>query len=171
MTQFAHLSLHTEYSIEDSIIRINELAEETLKRDMDCVAITDRSNMFALWKFQRRMRAQGIKPIFGADMLVVNGGSELDRMVLLAKEESGWNSLRELMTFAYTNSADHVAITLDSLVAHNEGLIALSGGAQGPIGRFLIDGNESGAEETAKKLMSAFGDRFYMELSRTGAKA
>ena len=88
MNQFAHLSLHTEYSIEDSIIRIDELAEATKKRGMDCVAITDRSNMFALWKFQKRMRSQGIKPIFGVDLLVVNGGSDLDRLVLLAKDES-----------------------------------------------------------------------------------
>ncbi len=170
MTPFAHLSLHTEYSIEDSIIRIDELAEETLKRGMDCVAITDRSNMFALWKFQKRMRAQGIKPIFGADMLFANGRSDLDRMVLLAKEESGWNSLRKLMTSAYTNSADHVAITLDSLIEHNDGLIALSGGAQGPIGRLLIEEDRSSAEETAAKLIGAFGDRFYIEISRTGRK-
>lgn len=168
MTQFAHLSLHTEYSIEDSIIRIDELAEETQKRGMDSVAITDRSNMFALWKFQKRMRAQGIKPIFGVDMLVANGGTELDRLVLLAKDESGWTSLRELMTFAYTNSSDHVAITLDCLVAHNEGLIALSGGAQGPLGRPLVEGDASSAEKTAVRLSSAFGDRFYMEISRTG---
>ena len=170
MTEFAHLSLHTEYSIEDSTIRIDELAEETLKRGMDCVAITDRSNMFGLWKFQKQMRARGVKPVLGADMLVANGSGDPDRMVLLAKEEAGWNSLRELMTFAYTRSKDRVAITLDSLIENHEGLIALSGGAQGPIGRSLIEEAETRAEEIAEKLRSVFGDRFYMELSRTGRK-
>ncbi|MCY3883566.1 MAG: PHP domain-containing protein, partial [Gammaproteobacteria bacterium] len=168
MTQFAHLSLHTEYSIEDSIIRIDDLAEETLKRGMDCIALTDRSNMFALWKFQKRMRSQGVKPIFGADMLVKNGGNDLDRLVLLAKDSSGWASLRELMTFAYTNSSDHGSITLDCLISHHDGLIVLSGGAQGPLCRPLIEGDPSAAEEMAQKLKSAFNDRFYMEISRTG---
>lgn len=167
MMQFAHLSLHTEYSIEDSIIRIDDLAEATIERGMECVAITDRSNMFGLLKFQKRMRSSGIKPIFGADMLVANRRDEPDRLVLLAKGEIGWSSLRELMTYAYTKSPQHASITLDCLTAHHEGLIVLSG-PQSPLGRSLIEGDSATAEQNAQEMKRVFGDRFFVELTRTG---
>lgn len=168
MTQFAHLSLHTEYSIDDSIVRIKDLATNTLERGMRAVAVTDKCNLFALWKFQEEMRRKGVKPIFGVDMRVFVSSEIEDRAILLAKNESGLNSLRKLMTAAYTNAESHSRITLDCLFAHHDDLIVLSGGVRGGIGRLLLKGDAVQAEQVAKQYVDKFGDRFYIELTRTG---
>ncbi len=168
MTQFAHLSLHTEYSIEDSIVRIKDLATTTLEREMQAVAVTDKCNLFALWKFQEEMRRRGVKPIFGADMRIFVNSDVEDRLILLARNENGLNSLRKLMTAAYGNSDSHACITSDRLFAHHEDLIVLSGGVRGSLGRLLLKGEATQAEQVAKEYLARFGDRFYIELTRTG---
>ena len=168
MTQFAHLSLHTEYSIVDSTIRIPDLAKNTIDRGMDSVAVTDMGNMFALWKFQKIMRSKGVKPIFGVEMRICDDAEDLDRVILLAKSEVGLNSLRQLLTFAYSNSVSHSCITTESLFAHHDDLIVLSGGKEGTVGRLLLEGDSSRAEQVAQRYSEKFGDRFYIELIRTG---
>lgn len=167
MTQFAHLSLHTEYSIDDSLIRVRDLAENTLERGMQAVAVTDKGNLFALWKFQVEMRRKGVKPIFGADMRVFFNSEIQDRVILLAKSEKGLNSLRKLMTAAYTNSDSHSYITKECLFAYHDDLIVLSGGARGNIGRLLLKGDATQAEQVATQYLERFGDRFYIEVVRT----
>ena len=167
MTQFTHLSLHTEYSIVDGLIRLPELAQGVHARGMDSVAITDRRNLFALWKFQKEMRKNGVKPIFGADMTLSDQQDEFGRILLLAKNEKGLDNLRKLMTFAYTNKTSYSCITTESLVGHHEDLIVLSGGVHGQIGQVLLAQDLERAAEIAGKIKRIFGDRFYMEVTRT----
>ncbi|MYF38949.1 MAG: DNA polymerase III subunit alpha [Gammaproteobacteria bacterium] len=168
MKSFAHLSLHTEYSIIDSVVRIDRLADRCKAHKISAVALTDLTNLFACWQFQRKLRSRGIKPIFGADVRVLDGGEHPDRLLLLAKDKSGLRNLFKLMTRAYTKYEIHGCITPLQLSELSDGLIALSGGSQGKIGRLLANSNIAGATQAAKELSEAYPNRFYLELTRTG---
>ena len=163
-----HLSLHTEYSIIDSVVRIDQLAARCKARNIFAVALTDLSNLFAYWQFQHKLRATGIKPIFGADIRVLDGGETQDRLLLLAKDKDGLSNLFKLMTCAYTKYDVHGCVSLQQLTTRADGLIALSGGSQGKIGRFLTNSDVAGATQAATELKEVFPDRFYLELTRTG---
>ncbi len=168
MTEFAHLSLHTQYSIVDSTIRLNELARKTRERGMNTVAITDDCNLFALWKAQKLLRDEGVKPIFGVDMRVADAPEMNDRLMLLAKDETGLANIRNLMSFAYSNDVAYRCITTECLFANHEGLIVLSSGTEGLIGRLLLTEETDQAVRLAEMYKQTFGDRFYIELTRLG---
>ncbi|MXW06702.1 MAG: PHP domain-containing protein, partial [Gammaproteobacteria bacterium] len=107
MKSFAHLSLHTEYSIIDSVVRIDRLAERCKARKIFAVALTDLTNLFACWQFQHKLRAKGVKPIFGTDVRVLDGAKNQDRLLLLAMDQDGLRNLYKLMTIAYTKYEVH----------------------------------------------------------------
>jgi len=166
MNSFAHLSVHTEFSIIDSVLCIEELAANCKNRDIFAIAITDYANLFGFWQFQHQLKAAGIKPIFGVDLKIIDG-EHRDRINLLAKSPQGWANLRKLMTVAYLHSGEHGCIEVEHLQKHAEDLIVLSGGTQGQIGRLLLEGSFDEAEQQAKALKSLYGDHFYLELHRT----
>lgn len=168
MKSFAHLSLHTEYSVVDSVVRIDRLAESCKARRISAVALTDLTNLSACWQFQYKLRAHGIKPIFGADFRVLDGVENQDRLLLLAMNQEGLRNLFKIMTCAYTEYEVHACVTLQQLSSLAAGLIVLSGGVQGKIGRFLKNSDFTSARQAAKELKTVFPDRFYLELSRTG---
>ena len=169
MSGFAHLSLHTEYSITDSVIRINALVDAAADRDLAAVAITDSSNLFAVLKFNEQARAKKIKPIFGCDVRVMDAEDVHDRLILIAKNDEGLANLIQLISMAYYNSdSDYRTLLSEWVKEHNEGLIALSGGMEGKIGRLLLDGEREKALATAEYAREIFGDRFYIEVTRIG---
>ena len=168
MKSFAHLSLHTEYSIVDSVVRIDQLASSCKTRGIFAVALTDLTNLFACWQFQYKLRAHRIKPIFGADLRVLDGVENRDRLLLLAMNQSGLQNLFKIMTCAYTEYDVHGCVTLQQLSSFASGLIALSGGVQGQIGRLSSNSDVEGAKQAANELKTIFSDRFYLQLTRTG---
>ncbi len=168
MKSFAHLSLHTEYSIVDSVVRIDRLAERCKTRKIFAVALTDLTNLFACWQFQHKLRAKGVKPIFGTDVRVLDGSENRDRLVLLAKDQDGLRNLYKLMTIAYTKYEIHSCITMQQLTSLADGLIALSGGIHGKIGRLITNSDIEGATQAADEFAQIFSNRFYLELTRTG---
>lgn len=168
MKSFAHLSLHTEYSIVDSVVRIDRLAERCKARKIFAVALTDLTNLFACWQFQHKLRAKGVKPIFGTDVRVLDGVENQDRLLLLAKDQDGLRNLYKLMTIAYTKYEVHGCITMQQLTSLADGLIALSGGIQGKVGRLVANSDIKGAAQAAMELSQVFSNRFYLELNRTG---
>lgn len=168
MTKFAHLSLHTEFSIVDSVLRIDELVAACKRRGISAVAITDAGNLFGFWQFQKKLRQRGIKPLFGADFQVVNTtDSPPYRLIVLAQSSLGWANLRKLMSCAYTNFQSYSCITETDLFRYAEGLVVLSGGHQGQIGQLLIEGDHETAVLVANQYREQFGDRFYLEVTRT----
>ncbi|MYI76744.1 MAG: PHP domain-containing protein, partial [Gammaproteobacteria bacterium] len=168
MKSFAHLSLHTEYSIVDSVVRIDRLAERCKARKIFAVAMTDLTNLFACWQFQHKLRAKGVKPVFGADVRVLDGTENRDQLLLLAKDQDGLRNLYKLMTIAYTKYEIHSCITMQQLSTYADGLIALSGGIQGKIGRLITNSDIEGATQAASEFSQIFSNRFYLELTRTG---
>ena len=173
MTQpFVHLRVHSEYSLVDSLVRIKPLAKRCADMQMPALALTDFCNMFALVKFQRATIDAGIKPIYGADVLVESKFPDepASQIVLLAKSLQGYRNLTELVSEAYLHGQklDKAIISRAYLSQKTEGLICLSGGKDAEIGRALLAGKQAKAEQLVEEYNALFPDSFYLELHRTG---
>ena len=171
--QFIHLRLHSEYSISDGIVRIDDAVAAAAADGMPALALTDLANVFGLVKFYQAARAAGVKPIVGCDLWITN---EQDRdkpyrALVLCQNRGGYLKLCELLSRAYrTNQHRGRAEVKKSwfMELDTQGLIALSGAAQGDIGQAFLAGNEPQAELLARSWAALFPDRFYLELQRTG---
>lgn len=171
-TPFIHLHCHSEFSIEDGLVRIPDLISETKKLEMPAVALTDLSNLFGLVKFYQTAISAGIKPIIGSDVWIENKKNPTKpfRLVLLCQNQTGFHHLIQLISKAYVDGQEtgKPVISRDWLAMHNEGLIALSSGLSGDIADALFSGKDTLVEEFLKQYCALFPARFYLELSRTG---
>ena len=169
---FVHLRLRTEYSLEDSLVRIKPLIKSVVQQNMPAVAVTDFNNFFALVKFYKEAEAAGVKAILGADLRVINPNNlgETSHLLLLVQNVIGYKNLTEIISLAYKEGQRQGKpyIKLDWLNGRSEGLIALSGGVNGSLGQALISGRSDDADKLLKELESFFPNRFYIELQRTG---
>jgi DNA polymerase III subunit alpha len=171
-TSFVHLSLHSEYSLVDSVIRIPQLMQRLQQLQMPAIALTDHSNLFAMVKFYRAAERAGIKPIIGAEIQLEPASGNLPaRLLLLCQNRQGYTNLCRLVSHAYlhSNSRDQHWVNKQDLFAHNEGLIALSGGLQGDIGQTLLQtGKTERAAQLLQQYQNHFGDRFVLQIARLG---
>ena len=102
MNKYTHLNLHSEYSIQDGLIRINELANKAYELDFESLAITDLSNLFGFIKFYKELRKKGIKPICGSDFILLGENTSPGNLQLLAKNLNGYKNLIRLISKAHT---------------------------------------------------------------------
>jgi DNA polymerase III subunit alpha len=171
-TTFVHLRLHSEYSLVDGLVRLKPLAAKVVELGMPAVALTDFNNFFGLVKFYKTMQSAGVKPIIGADLIVVDESGEgaPTQLVLLVSNNVGYKNLTNLISKAYQQGQRQGVPTIKHswLPEYSDGLIALSGGRLGDIGVSLISGRKADAEASLRALMDIFPDRFYLELQRTG---
>ena len=169
---FIHLRVHSEYSLIDGTVRVKPLVKATQAMAMPAVAITDHANLFALVKFYKAALAEGIKPIAGCDVYVSDPESDSAPalLVLLAQNEAGYRKLGQLLSRAYDRPRinDRVVLEIDWLMHDNEGLIVLSGAAEGDVGRAIINGHPETAITFARRWAEAFPGRYYLELQRLG---
>ncbi|MCV6592467.1 MAG: DNA polymerase III subunit alpha [Silicimonas sp.] len=170
---FVHLRLHTEYSLLEGAVRLKKLPGLCAAAEMPAVAVTDTNNMFSALEFSVSAIGAGIQPIVGCqvdlDYDQPAPGEHMVRpagVVLLAQTEAGYQSLMKLNSCLYLREADWPHVTLAELEEHAEGLICLSGGPDGPIGRLCRDGHRDRAEALMKRLAAIFPDKFYVELQR-----
>ncbi len=172
MSTFVHLRVHTEFSMVDGLLRVGEVCKTTGKRGMPAVALTDQGNLCALVKFYKGCQGAGVKPIIGCDVWLRSARMENEffRAVLLAQNNTGYIHLTELISRAYTQGQQRglPVIDQDWLFEKQDGLIVLSGAREGDIGKALLAGNVQLAAECLGAWKSVFGDRFYIELQRTG---
>ena len=171
--EFVHLHVHTEYSMVDSTVRIPGLVARCCSEAMPAVALTDKNNLFGLVKFYRKAIAAGVKPIIGLDLRIAND-EDPDHsftLLLLVQNNDGYRNLSELVTRTYLEGqvrgepmARREWLTPDSC----SGLLALSGGREGDVGRAMVSGNDALASDSLDNWLRVFGDRFYLELIRTG---
>ncbi|MBX5463159.1 MAG: DNA polymerase III subunit alpha, partial [Steroidobacteraceae bacterium] len=171
---FVHLRLHTEYSLVDSVVRIEELVQDVTKKGMPAVAVTDQNNLFAMVKFYKAALGAGVKPIVGVDLFVRETGerAQPSRITLLCQSPEGYGNVTRLVTRAYLEGQvrgvpmiDRKWLTVENL----RGLIALSGAMEGDIGRALMNARERDAEQALDRWLELFGsNRFYLELQRIG---
>ncbi len=170
MSGFVHLRVHTEFSLVDSVVRIPGLMKGVANGGMPAVALTDQSNMFALIKFYRAAVNNGLKPVIGVDAWVANENDELSPMVLLAQTMEGYLNLSQLVSRSYQEGQtnERAIIHFDWLKGKTRGIIALSGGRAGDIGRALLAENAVEAQSRLNTWKKLFKDAFYIELQRTG---
>ncbi|MGH8197486.1 MAG: DNA polymerase III subunit alpha [Steroidobacteraceae bacterium] len=171
--QFVHLRLHTEYSLVDGIVRVPRLMRAVAQAGMPAVALTDHGNLFAMVKFHREAERRGVKPIIGVDLWIrdANERAEPTLLTLLAQNPDGFRNLTRLVSRSYLEGQDggRPLLSRDWLGADSTtGLIALSGGSQGDIGRALLANRAADARELLDRWLALFGDRFYLEVQRTG---
>jgi DNA polymerase-3 subunit alpha len=169
---FVHLHLHSEYSLVDGLVRIKPLVKAVAEAGMPAVAVTDHSNLFCLVRFYKAALAAGVKPIVGSELAVRNPDdpTKPHRLLLLAHEDCGYTALTRLISRAYLEGRQDGAVQVerDWVLASATGLIALSGGARGDVQRALLSGHRDTAERLLDDWLMAFGDRYYLELMRTG---
>ncbi len=169
---FIHLRMHSEFSIADGTVRIDDAVAAAAADAMPALAITDLANAFGLVKFYRAARAKGIKPIFGCDVWLTHD-AERDqpfRALLLAQSRVGYLKLADWLTRAYRSNQfrGRAEMRQDWFDEGTEGLIALCGSRGGEVGAALLQGNEPGARKAAQRWSARFPDRFYLEVQRAG---
>jgi DNA polymerase-3 subunit alpha len=169
---FVHLRLHTEYSLADGLVRIKPLMAAVANLGMPAVGVTDQGNLFAMVKFYRAAIARGIKPIVGVDLRLRTGeeGSTPARLTLLCQDDTGYRNLTELVSLSFVEG-QHGGLPFVEpawLEGRTQGLIALSGGHEGDVGRALLSGQGAEASAHLRRWQELFPGRYYLELSRTG---
>lgn len=174
---FVHLRAHTDYSIVDGLIRVDELFPAVKNLGMSACAVTDLMNFYAVIKLYKAAKNTGVKPIFGADVWI-RSQEEGDNhapflLTLLCQNNQGYQSLTELISRAYLegeriNGIPQVESAWLDLKSC-QGLIALSGALEGDIGRMITQGHLDKAGSCIKNWLKIFDqNRFYLELQRLG---
>ena len=171
--RFVHLRLHSEYSVTDGIVRIDDAVARAAADEMPALAITDAANFFGMVKFYKAARAAGIKPIVGADCWIQNEADREKpyRMVLLCASHAGYLRLSALLSQAWLKNQHRARAEIRrSWLQENgsQGLIALSGALSGDLGQALGAGNIPLAEQLAREWAELFPGRYYVELQRAG---
>ncbi|MDR2244198.1 MAG: DNA polymerase III subunit alpha [Burkholderiales bacterium] len=171
--RFVHLRCHSEFSIVDGILRIDEAAAAAKADAMPALALTDLNNLFGLIKFYKTARKTGIKPIVGADIGFIQKKPRAapHRMLLLAQSRIGYLNLCTLLTHAYQAQEAHhgkIGITPEWLREYHEGLLLITGARGSEIGEALLQGDVETAETSARVWARHFPDRFYLEVQRAG---
>ncbi|MBV8666365.1 MAG: DNA polymerase III subunit alpha [Burkholderiaceae bacterium] len=171
--QFAHLRLHSEYSIVDGLVRIDDIVKAAAKDGQPALAITDLANLFGMVKFYKAARGKGVKPIAGCDVWITNDDDrdKPSRLLLLVKNAAGYKQLCELLSRAWLGNlhrgrAEVRAEWLQELPSG--GLIALSGAHFGDVGMAFENGNPAAAERCAQRWAAIFPGHFYIEIQRAG---
>ncbi|HBH84387.1 MAG: DNA polymerase III subunit alpha [Bacteroidetes bacterium GWE2_41_25] len=176
MAGFAHLHVHTQYSILDGASSIPLLIERVKNLGMEAVAITDHGNMFGVKEFHNIAVKKGIKPIIGCEIYVakrsireinVKEDRSGDHLILLAKNLTGYKNLIKLVSTAWIKGFYYKPrIDKELLAKYKEGLIASSACLAGEIQDEILNGTLSGAEAVLQGYLDIFGDDFYLEIQR-----
>jgi DNA polymerase-3 subunit alpha len=145
MNSFVHLRVHTEYSLVDSLLRVDALVDAVAEQRMPACAITDQGNVSALVKFYKPALARGVKPIVGADIWVAESPEDREpsRLTLLCQNRAGFKRLSALLTKSAVQGplGGRNVVLKDWLEPSAlEGLIGLSGGQHGELGKALAAG-------------------------------
>ncbi len=169
---FIHLRTHTEFSVVDGSLRIDELADAAAADGQGALAITDLSNLFGAVKFYGALRRKGVKPLIGVDLWLEPSGGEMQpsRLVALAQNTSGYLNICGLISRSWLVNVQRAQawVKWEWLQELGAGLIVLSGAELGAVGQALVGGDPARAQALASRLAAMFPNRFYIELQRAG---
>ena len=185
--RFVHLKVHSAYSLLEGALPIEKLGKLTAKLGFPAVALTDTNNLFGALEFSDKVVKSGVQPIVGVSIAVdfeeaprngpgIGGLAALPNprrdgmLALLAMSEAGYMNLLKIVSRAHMGTGDGEAphAKFAHIAAHAEGLIAMTGGPDGPIDGALADSQGSVATTRIKKLKDVFGNRLYVEIQRHG---
>lgn len=177
-SDFVHLHTHTYHSLLDGLTKIDDLVDNVKASGMEAVAITDHGTMSGAIEFFKEATSKGVKPILGIEAYVA-ARTRFDRdpsydkpryhLVLLAKNQIGWQNLCSLTTKAWVEGQYYKPrIDHDIMAEHSEGIICLSGCAGSEISESIRAGDFEKAKELANWYKSVYGEDFYLELQDHG---
>ncbi len=175
MSDFIHLHCHSEYSLLQSTIRIQELCSRAVELGMSAVALTDTNNLHGAIEFYESVKEQGLKPIIGCEIGLLAGilnsqeeSTSISKnygLTLLAINKTGFHNLIKLSSLGYMNNpSQKPGVTREELVAYSSGLIALSGGFSGEVSHVLEHFGMDKALNAAMGYSEIFSNRFYLEM-------
>jgi DNA polymerase-3 subunit alpha len=171
ISTFIHLRLHTEYSLVDGLVTTDALVERLCALGMPAVAVTDICNFFGLIQCYKTLQAKGIKLIVGSDFWLGDDDDSSNPVMVtaLVQNDAGYRNLTQLISRAYQHgqSQGRAVVQREWLQELNEGLILLSGGRQGDVGRALQAGHIEEAKSRLQTWLRYFPGRFYLEVQRT----
>ena len=183
LSPFIHLRVHTAYSLLEGAVKVKKMTGLCEQYRMPAVAMTDSNNLFGAFEMSTECAAHGIQPIIGIQACIDIGLEEkrfnakdpdanLSDIVLLVQNEAGYNNLRlqSEQAYMFTPSDEKPHVPYNKLKDFSDGLICLTGGVNGPVGKLLLAGKTEKAEEALKLLMRAFPGRLYMEIQRHGTE-
>ena len=174
---FVHLRVRSAYSLLEGAIKADKVSSLAAAAGMPAVALVDRANLFGALEFSVYSKDAGVQPIVGCALPVTGiGGGQTERwakvptIVLLAQSEQGYLNLSVLSSYCYleADGSEDVSVPWQKVVEHNEGLILLSGGVDGPVDPLLAAGKIPEGKAALAEMARVFGDRFYVELQRHG---
>ena len=179
MASFAHLHVHTEFSLLDGASRIKNLVTAVKELGMDSVAITDHGVMYGTIDFYKECLKQGVKPIIGCEVYLAPGsrkerqeinGVKYYHLILLAENQTGYRNLVQLVSLANIEGMYYKPrVDKELLKKYHEGIICLSACVAGEIPRALIQGNKAKAESLVQEYLNIFGkDNFFLEIQNHG---
>ena len=183
---FAHLHLHTQFSLLDGAIQHKALFERVRSLGMPAVAMTDHGNLFGAVEFHEKARAAGVKPLLGCEVYVASGSRHdkekrerddsgfdaINHLLLVAMNDVGYRNLVYLVSMGYLEGFYYKPrIDLDLLRQHSEGLIATSGCLSSMISRAILDRDAERAWRLVEEFAGMFPGRFYLEMQRHGIPA
>ncbi|MBA6391440.1 DNA polymerase III subunit alpha [Colwellia sp. BRX10-3] len=170
--KFIHLRIHSDYSMSDGLKKVKPIVARAAELNMPAMALTDQTNLCGLVKYYHAAHGAGLKPIIGCDFWVKSDAleDELSRLVVLATSNVGYKNLTELISKAYLRGHIQGKAVLDRdwLIERAEGLILLSGGREGDVGKALLKGNGEFVDEMLEFYLQYFPNCYYIELIRTG---
>ncbi|MFM5841176.1 DNA polymerase III subunit alpha [Aeromonas sanarellii] len=170
--RFIHLRVHSDFSMVDGLQKIGPIVSAAAANNMPALALTDQMNMCGLVRFYGSAHGKGIKPIVGADFWVQSDelGDEQFRLTLLAMDNDGYQNITLLISRGYQRGHVQGRPVIDKawLGEHAKGVIVLSGGREGDVGKFLLKGNRQMVEQCLAFYQTHFPDAYYLELLRTG---
>ncbi len=170
---FVHLHVHSAYSLSEGAIKAEKIPALAQAALMPAVAITDTANLFGALEFSQACADKGIQPIIGCQIGLTRSDNPRlppDPIVLLAQDATGLANLQRLSSNGFLDSDPGLKpqLALDAVAGHAAGLLLLTGGATGPLGRLLTEGQKTEAERLLARFTEAFPDRVAMELQRHG---
>lgn len=169
---FVHLRIHTEYSVVDGTLRVDDAAAAAAADGQPALAITDLDNLFGAIKFYKACRGKGVKPVIGCDVWMepLPESTQPSRLALLVQDGTGYLNMCELLARGWTRNAQRTTAWLkwEWLQELGGGLIAMSGADMGAVGQALLAGDPARAAQVARQLDQTFPGRFYLELQRAG---
>ncbi len=173
LPDFVHLRLHSEYSITDGIVRLDKAVDCARDDGQPALALTDLGNVFGLVKFYQAARKAGLKPLLGADIWVGDPQEPeaASRLLLLCRNNQGYRRLCELLSRGALFPGRRERVVLDPAWFQEigcEGLIALSGAAEGDVGQAILQGRADEATLRARSWQSLFTGGYYLEVQRYG---
>lgn len=178
MQDFVHLHVHTEFSILDGATKTSEVFKRCKELGQKALALTDHGNMFAALNFSKLALKNGIKPIIGCEMYMVDDltkksidGGKPDHLVLLAKNREGYKNIILLDSIAYVDGFySKPRCDYKTLLQHTEGVICLSACLAGRIPKLLLKGDYEGAKAHALMMKRHFGENYFLELQDHGIR-